>query len=140
MSRPPLSRPGSAALLDSVRRGIATNGLTGASMIVAFSGGPDSTTLLHSLHSLKDNLGLELHAAHLNHGLRPESSEADADFARDFAASLGVPFTTEIADTNALREKAGMSVEEAARRVRYEFLSQVASKHEADCVVTRPHP
>ena len=135
MSRPPLSGPHSTALLDSVRRSIAANELTGADMVVAFSGGPDSTTLLHSLHSLKDALGLELHAAHLDHGLRPESSEADADFAREFASSLGVPFTSEKADTNALREKAGMSVEEAARRVRYEFLSRVASKQRADCVV-----
>lgn len=135
MSRPPPSRSDSAALLDSVRRSVSANDLAGASMIVAFSGGPDSTTLLHSLHSLKDTLSLELHAAHLDHGLRPESSEADADFARSFSASLGVPFTTEKADTNALRAKSGLSVEEAARAVRYEFLSRVASKHGADCVV-----
>ena len=135
MSRPPLSRPGSATLLDSVRRSIVASDLVGASMVVAFSGGPDSTTLLHSLHSLKDTLGLELHAAHLDHGLRPESSEADTDFACEFAASLGVPFTTERADTYTLRAEHGLSVEEAARRVRYEFLSRVASKHGADCVV-----
>ena len=135
MSRPSLSRPDSAVLLDSVRRSIAANDLAGASMVVAFSGGPDSTTLLHSLYSLKDTLGLKLHAAHLDHGLRPESSEADADFAREFASSLGASFTTEKADTNALRAKAGLSIEEAARRVRYEFLSRVASKHGADCVV-----
>ena len=134
MSHPPSSRPDSAALLDSARRSVVANDLTGASMVVAFSGGPDSTTLLHSLHSLKDALGLRLHAAHLDHGLRPESSEADADFARGFAASLGAPFTTEKADTNALRAKAGLSVEEAARRVRYEFLSRVASMYGADCV------
>lgn len=134
MSRPSLSRPDSASLLDSVRRSIAANDLTGASVVVAFSGGPDSTTLLHSLHFLKDTLGLKLHAAHLDHGLRPGSSEADADFAREFASSLGVPLTTERVDTYALRAEYGLSVEEAARRVRYEFLSRVASKHGADCV------
>ena len=134
MSRPPLSRPDSAALLDSVRHSIAANDLTGASVVVAFSGGSDSTTLLHSLYSLKDSLSLELHAAHLDHGLRPESSGADADFAREFAEYLGIPFTTERVDTNALKAKHGLSVEEAARRLRYEFLSRVASKHGADCV------
>ena len=134
MSRPSLSRHDSAALLDSVRRSIAANDLAGASMVVAFSGGPDSTTLLHSLYSLKDTLGLELHAAHLDHGLRPESSEADADFAREFASSLGVPLTTERADTYALRVEFGLSIEEAARRLRYEFLSRVASRYGADCV------
>ena len=135
MSRPSLSRPDGAALLVSVRRSIAANDLTWASMIVAFSGGPDSTALMHSLHSLKDTLGLKLHAAHLDHGLRPESSEADAEFARNFAASLGVPFTTERADSNAMRAKHSLSVEDAARRVRYEFLSRVAYKYGADCVV-----
>ena len=134
MSRPSLSRPGSAALLDSVRCSIVANDLVGASIVVAFSGGPDSTTLLHSLHSLKDTLGLKLHAAHLDHGLRPESSEADADFAREFASSLGVPLTTERADTYALRAECGLSIEEAARRLRYEFLSRVASRYGADCV------
>ena len=134
MRRPSHTRPDSATLLDTVRRSIAANDLTGASMVVAFSGGPDSTTLLHSLHSLKDTLSLELHAAHLDHGLRPESSEADADFARKIAWSLRVPLTTERADTHALRAECGLSVEEAARRVRYEFLSRVASKYGADCV------
>ena len=134
MSRPSLSRPHSTALLDSVRRSVTANDLTGASVVAAFSGGPDSTTLLHSLHCLKDALGLKLHAAHLDHGLRPESSEADADFAREFSSSLGVPLTTKRADTHALRAEYGLSVEEAARRVRYEFLSRVASKYEADCV------
>ena len=134
MSCPSLSRPDSVALLDTVRRSIAANDLTGASMVVAFSGGPDSTTLLHSLHSLKDTLGLELHAAHLDHGLRPESSEADADFAREFASSLEISLTTERVDTHILRAEYSMSIEEAARIVRYEFLSRVASKHGADCV------
>ena len=134
MSRASPSRPDSAALLDTVRHGIVANDLAGASMVVAFSGGPDSTTLLHSLYSLKDALGLELHTAHLDHGLRPESSEADAGYAREFASSLGVPFTTERADTDALKAKHGLSIEEAARKLRYEFLSRVSSRYKADCV------
>ena len=128
------SRIHSVALLDRLRRSIIANDFAGASIIVAFSGGPDSTTLLHSLCELKDDLGLELHAAHLDHGLRPGESEADAEFARKFAASLEAPLTIDKADTNAFRAKHGLSIEDAARRLRYEFLSRLAVDSETDCI------
>ena len=99
-----LARSNGTVLLDKLRKSILSNGLMGSSILVAFSGGPDSTTLLHALCALKDDLGLELQAAHLDHGLRPDSSEADAEFARKFAASLGVPLTIEKADTHAFLE------------------------------------
>lgn len=133
MSRPNALSNG-AALPGKLRNSIVSNQLTGASILVAFSGGPDSTTLLHALRTLKGDLGLEIRAAHLDHGLRPDSSEADAEFARTFAASLGAPLTIEKADTNALRAKHGLSIEDAARRVRYEFLSRTATAAGADCV------
>ena len=133
MSRP-LSHSSGAVLVEKLRSGIVANGFTGSSILVAFSGGPDSTALLHSLCSLRDDLGLELRAAHLDHGLRPGSSEADSEFAGTFAASLGAPLTIEKADTISLREKHGLSIEDAARRVRYEFLSRTAANTGADCV------
>ena len=133
MSRTP-ANSNDTVLVDKLRSSIASNGFTESSILVAFSGGPDSTALLHSLCSLRDDFGLELRAAHLDHGLRPDSSEADSEFAKTFAASLEVPLTTERADTNALREKQGLSVEDAARRVRYDFLSRTAAATGADCV------
>ncbi len=134
MSRPAPAQSDSAALLDKLRRSIVANDLAGASMIVAFSGGPDSTTLLHSFYMLRDGLGLELQAAHLDHGLRPGASEADAAFARHFAASLEIPLTLEKADTPAMRAELGLSIEDAARRVRYQFLSRLAVECGADCI------
>ncbi len=134
MSRPAPAQSDSAALLDKLRRRVIADDLRGASMIVAFSGGPDSSALLHSLHTLKDELGLELHAAHLDHGLRPDASDADAAFAREFAASLGVPIAVEKADTRAVQAERGLSTEAAARAVRYEFLSRLAAERGADCI------
>ena len=134
MSRPAPARTDSAAFLGKLRRGVVANDLRGASMIVAFSGGPDSTALLRSLHALKDELGLELHAAHLDHGLRPGASEADAAFARAFAESIGVPVTVERADTHAVRAERGLSVEAAAREARYEFMARLAVERGADCI------
>ena len=129
-----LARSNGTVLLDKLRKSILSNGLMGSSILVAFSGGPDSTTLLHALCALKDDLGLELQAAHLDHGLRPDSSKADAEFARKFAASLGVPLTIEKADTHAFLARHGLSVEDAARRLRYEFLSRTAADAGAGCV------
>ena len=134
MSRTASAQSHSAAFLNKLRRGVTANNLGGSSVIVAFSGGPDSTALLHSLNALKDDLGLELRAAHLDHGLRPGASEADAAFAREFAASLGIPIAVERADTRAVRAAYSLSIEEAARRVRYEFLSRVAAKYGAKCI------
>ena len=122
------------ALLSALRREIVSNGLVGASLAVAMSGGPDSTALAHGLVALRDELGLTLHAAHLDHGLRPGASAADADFVRGLADGLGMPLTIERVDTPAFRAERKLSTEDAARRLRYGFLARVAEERGADCV------
>ena len=134
MNSPPYSRSRSAPLLSAIRRGIVANDFVGASIVAAFSGGPDSTALLHALHTLRDDMGLKLYAAHLDHGLRAETAMGDAGFAREFAASLDIPVEIEKADTYALRDRLGLSIEDAARRLRYRFLSRVALERDADCI------
>ena len=134
MSRPSDSPSRAASLLSAIRRSIVANDFVGGSMVAAFSGGPDSTALLHALHALRDDMGLKLHAAHLDHGLRAEASMADARFAREFAESLDVPIEIGKVDTYALRDKLGLSLEDAARRLRYNFLSGVAQKRDAACI------
>ena len=64
-----------------------------ATLVVAVSGGPDSTALLRCLHGLSESHALTLHAAHLNHDFRGAEADADADFARDLAVGLGLDFT-----------------------------------------------
>ena len=106
----------------------------GARIVVAVSGGPDSLALLHALHALKGGLGLDLRAAHLDHRLRGEAGRADAEFVRAFAESIGVPASVGSADAGAFRRERRMSLEDAARRLRYEFLSKVALESDADAV------
>jgi len=98
----------------------------GELVVVAVSGGPDSLCLLHLLHGLAPALGLQLHVAHLNHGLRGEDADADARFVAGFAAALGLPCTIGQADVRALADAPGISLEEAARQARYRFLSETA--------------
>ena len=126
--------PDTGALISTLRREIESNGLVGASLVVALSGGPDSTALAHGLGALRDELGLTLHAAHLDHGLRPEASAEDAAFARELADGLGVSLTVERVDTPAFRAERKLSTEDAARRLRYGFLARVTEALGADCV------
>jgi len=95
-------------------------------LLVAVSGGPDSVCLLHTLFKLREELDIRLHVAHLNHQLRDTESEADAQYVSDLAHQLDIPATIEQRDVKSYRAQQRMSLEEAAREVRYTFLAQVA--------------
>jgi tRNA(Ile)-lysidine synthase len=92
-------------------------------VLVGVSGGPDSIYLLDILN----NLGYPLIAAHLNHGLRPEAA-TDALVVQLQTEKLGVPFVMEQVDTLAYAEDHSISIEEAARKLRYHFLFHEAIK------------
>lgn len=93
---------------------------------VALSGGADSVSLLHVLLELKEEVDIELCAAHLNHQLRGDEADRDENFVRELCEKLGVPIFCERADIKAESKKTGESIELAARRVRYEFLERVS--------------
>ncbi|MFA5055330.1 MAG: tRNA lysidine(34) synthetase TilS [Dehalococcoidia bacterium] len=103
-------------------------------VVVAVSGGPDSVCLLHVLHQLKSSLGIKLHIAHLNHMLRGAASEGDSSYVRQLGRSFRIPVTVESSDVDAYRREHKLSLEEAAREVRYGFLARVAESVGADCV------
>ena len=121
-------------LLDEIRRQTEASDLVGSSLVVAVSGGPDSLALVHALHTLRHDLRLKLHAAHLDHGLRPEASAEDADFVRKTMRTLRVPLTIQKLDVAGFSRQRRLSLEDAARRLRYEFLSKVALEEGADAV------
>ena len=102
-----------------------------APLIVAVSGGPDSLALLLLLVQLRQPLGLDLHVAHLDHGLRGQESQEDARFVEETARRLELPMTLEREDVESYRATHHLSLEEAARKVRYSFLSRVAAAHGA---------
>jgi tRNA(Ile)-lysidine synthase len=103
-------------------------------LVVGVSGGPDSVCLLSLLNQLKAELGLTLHAAHLNHMLRGHDSDADAVYVTELCADIGVPVTVERRDVSAHQKEQRCSLEEAARNVRYTFLHEVAVSQGADRV------
>ena len=114
----------------------------GLRLAVGLSGGADSVALLRALAAQSAELGLVIHAAHLHHGLRGDEADGDLAFARTLAAELGLPFhearvsvVTE-AQANPATGKAAESIEEAGRRVRYDWFRQLMSSGEVDAVAT----
>jgi tRNA(Ile)-lysidine synthase len=95
-------------------------------VVVGVSGGADSVCLLHVLAKWRKGLGIKLHIAHLNHQLRGDESEADAEYVSNLAGSLGIPITIDRQDVAAYRIERNCSIEEAARELRYAFLARVA--------------
>lgn len=105
----------------------------GRAVLLGVSGGPDSLALLDALAALAAAHGFALAAAHLNHGLRPEAAD-EAAFVQAEAAARGVPTFTETADTTAYAAEHKLSVEAAARAVRYAFLARAARQAGAPLV------
>jgi tRNA(Ile)-lysidine synthase len=95
-------------------------------VLVACSGGPDSTVLLHVLHRLRNELGITLCAASIDHGLRPESAD-EVRQVEAFARELGVPFVA-----RALKVASeGPSIQARARELRYRALQEIAAMQSA---------
>lgn len=111
----------------------------GELVIVAVSGGGDSVALLHVLRQLQASLGIRLHVASLNHGLRAEAGQRDLAFVADLARRWQMPFSAGHADVPRLSREWGMGIEAAARRARYAFLACVARKQGSDCVAVGHH-
>ena len=105
-------------------------------LLVAVSGGPDSVCLLLVLMKLRDELGIDLHIAHLNHKLRGVESDGDAEYVSKLAHKLNLPVTIDERDVEEYRTKYSGTVEEAAREVRYDFLAETAKSAGADAVAT----
>jgi tRNA(Ile)-lysidine synthetase-like protein len=117
-------------LLAQVREAIERHGLLvpGQTLVVGVSGGPDSLCLLDLLRRLAPDLSLTLHVAHLNHKMRGQDADADAAFVAKRAADWHVVATIDEVDVPALAQAHRMAPEEAARRARYAFLTQVAER------------
>jgi len=90
-------------------------------VLLGLSGGSDSVSLLDML--LKD--GINVCAAHLNHGIRGDEAERDLTFCRKLCESRGVRLFDRTLDVPAEAERTGEGLEEAARRLRYAFFADI---------------
>ncbi|MFH1201390.1 MAG: tRNA lysidine(34) synthetase TilS [Candidatus Omnitrophota bacterium] len=101
----------------------------GDKVLVGVSGGPDSVALLFVLCQLRYEFGLNIHVAHLDHGLR-KCSKLDAEFVKKLAKKLNLPIT--VAKIKVRNLAKNRSLEEVAREARLNYFFKVAKKIKAD--------
>ena len=100
-------------------------------ILVAVSGGPDSVALLHVLLTLQMEKGISLVAAYINHGLRVVEANREESFVRSLCKGLSIPFESLQVDVCEHAKQKKVSLEHAARDLRYEALRKIAVKHKA---------
>lgn len=130
-----------APLPQRVLQAIRTKALLrpGDRVGVAVSGGADSVALLRSLVEIRGELGLVLTVMHFNHRIRGADSDADEQFARELASAFDLEFLTAAADTPKTAAKDKLSLETAARKVRYTFFRQLIAQGVVSKVATAHH-
>jgi tRNA(Ile)-lysidine synthase len=121
-------------LQTQIRRTIRRHGLcpSGTRLVIGLSGGSDSVALTVLLQELaQQDAFTVVSLAHLNHRLRCTAGR-DEMFCREFAAHVGLPIAVESIDVASYAQTQRLSIEEAARRLRYDFLHRVAESTSAD--------
>jgi len=111
----------------------------GDHVLAGVSGGADSVALLVILDRLKTSLNFKLSVCHLNHQLRGEASDTDMEFVENLCRQLHLPCYVGQKDIQAIHEKGGGTLEETARKVRYEFFEEAACQFGANKLALAHH-
>jgi len=109
------------------------------SVLVGLSGGPDSVALLHILLELAPRYSFNIAVAHLNHSLRGASSDTEAEYVKRLAKRLNLPYYIRKKDVRAYQHAHRLSLEEAARNVRYAFFQEIAEKNRCNVIALGHH-
>ena len=104
-------------------------------ILVAVSGGLDSVVLLHLLHQLN----FDVIIAHCNFNLREKDADLDEDFVKNLGKKLHIPTLVKSFNTNGFAKKNKLSIQEAARKLRYDWFNKLIAKNQADLLVTAHH-
>ncbi|MBR4282288.1 MAG: tRNA lysidine(34) synthetase TilS, partial [Clostridia bacterium] len=105
-------------------------------VLVALSGGADSVLMLRLLCRYREDFGLNIRAAHLNHCLRGDESLRDENFVKSLCDELNIPLEIKRVDIHAECKKSGEGCEECGRRIRYEFFNSII---DSDTLIATAH-
>ena len=117
-------------IVDRVRSTINKYNLLqkGDKIVLGLSGGPDSVCLLHILKQLEEEYDISIYAAHLNHQIRGIEAQKDVMYISQLCDSLGVKFFVKSINVPEYCKKNGLSIEEGARKLRYEMFYEIKQK------------
>jgi len=137
----PASHKGCNKLLRTAEKTVSTYGMLKPkdSVLVGVSGGPDSIALLHVLLTLASRFSLRLGVAHLNHSLRQKDSDKDAEFVASLAGKFDLPCYVHKENVRKYQIENKLSLEEAARRVRYTFFNSVSETNRFNKIALGHH-
>ena len=110
----------------------------GKHVLIALSGGADSVALTHMLAQVREPLSITLSAAHMDHGIRPDSA-MDAGLCRELCGRLHIDFYQIRLDIPDLARQRGEGLETAARNVRYQWLRETRQRIGADVIALAHH-
>ena len=113
----------------------------GDGVLLAVSGGADSTALLHATAALRADcvLPVEIHCAHINHQLRGDEAQRDEDFVVEQCRKLDTVLITERIDVRGYARAKKLSIETAARELRIDSLLEIAKRQNCTCIATAHH-
>ena len=123
-------------LEEIVKQFFARHGLVQQHLLVAVSGGIDSVVLLHVLLHMKQDLHFQLSILHVNHSLRGNESDGDEQFVRTLASRYRVPVCIEKVNTRSFAKEKKVSIQEAARELRYAFFDTTKKSLHASAILT----
>lgn len=104
----------------------------GDKIVLGLSGGYDSVCLLHVLNRLKKDFNIEIYAAHLNHQIRGIEAQKDALYVSKLCEDMGIIFFVKSINVPKYCENEGLSLEEGARKLRYEMFYEIKDKIKAN--------
>jgi len=108
----------------------------GDKILIAFSGGPDSVFVINFLNKFRSKFKINLSAVHFNHGLRGKESDEDEKFAKMYCEKKSICFVSKKLNVKSFAKKNKLSVEEAARSLRYKYLKKIAEETQCTKIAT----
>lgn len=124
-------------MIEKLKKHIASEFpfLSGKRLLLAVSGGLDSLVMADLFRSI----GFETGIAHVNFSLRGQESDADQDFVRSWSEKNNLPFFTQTFDTDAFAADHKLSIQQAARELRYRWFEEIRQSENFDFILTAHH-